>query len=959
MATSLSYKVAGRTERNGVLEAPYTAGMKYTDVPIAGNYCKTLVNFEIDPTIGVLRPRKGYDTKKLNLRYDRKLLLDKTGYISLFENTLDILFSGKVYIDVLDVTDRDSITVDSDANTYKDVALTSELKDIIVVGARAEDTYDSISLKNAKGRYYKQTFVLVKDNNTWYSANSSIGGFADKLHEIYFMLKGLPYAWDLTPGAPNGNQAHQLMASTFRYSTGVGMQPKFNPSHKTNTDDSYYTTPVLTALNSAVYFLGGSEVDEETCTRVLDAINTVYPNTYSNVFYDDTLAVFPDARIMPKIRESILGARLRVMHILKYKFVTPGVGTQTLFSTTAPVVIPKEVSASEVLNYGYNMLLNKPYDLKSDFNYTADTILLDGILVKDVNTDEVKLNARVGERLKFELLYKSNSTYSDSVRGFRVRWELTDATSSGNTTVLQDIRDSEVYSTGDVISLGITPSYKTFSIICKVYRNIDVENFSSMSKEDLYNNISPVRTITLASYTLTDNNIGASAELKNFDLSTATGMCTWAERLVLWGVEGAETNIFVSEAGTTNYFPYPNGYDEFPAAVVKCMQYGQQLLVFTENELYLCTLAADGLTYTKALAQSGLNINVEDRHMITAVHNMVSFKNEDKYYLIVPKSNSMSGEIQLAPISTQINYLLTNFETEIVYIIKRMYGETLANFKDIQLQQENIYSLAEGATIKYIYIYSVFAYNEDTEEYFKVPTLKPLEVSLLYNTSTRTWSMEVCQSTLFRKVPYREDSLNTQQHLLLSTSGAEVNVNMVSKSERVQDTFLEEASVWGNTQFLDTGYRAVDVVRKKRFRELQCVLNNTGRTEITMGCSVFVDDMERKPLYDYEVNLVPTTDNSLEAVITQSLNTTGVVRHTTEDAKDMCDVHNVLFPNSTPEGNNLFKLDVSKFEYISNYKVRVKISGKGCNAKAQLLFKPKDFYELYCVNWVFRSMNQR
>ena len=964
MATSLSYKVAGRTERNGVLEAPYTAGMKYTDIPLTGNYCKTLVNFETDPIVGVLRPRKGYITKQLNTSpaYSKLLLEDKENTMSAFEDTLDILYSGKLYIDVLDVSEIQKAHFDSTQTVLEfedipveDIKIVSELRDVIMVGARAIANKTTLSLKKATGSYYRQVFVLVKDKDVWRIAINYTGAEIEKIIEVYFALKGLPYKWDLVPSAPNSNTAHQIMRDIFRYSTGIGMLPKFNASQKTDVIKTSYTLPVLTALNSTLYFLGGAETDEITCRRIGEAFGAS-PDVLYDLEHDIN---FVDGRILPKIQDSIIGARLRALHIFKYAIFTPGVGVQTQFYATAPVRVPREVSASEVLNYGYNMLLKNPYDLKNDTEYSADTILLDGILVKDASTNDIKLSARVGERLKFELLYKSNTNYSESVKGFRVRWELTDSTSSGNTTVLQDIRDSEVYHTGDIISLNITPSYKTFSIICKVYRNSDVEDYPDLSREDLYNNLSPIRAITLASYTLTDNTIGASAELKNFDLSTATGMCTWADRLVLWGVQGAETNIFVSEAGTTDYFPYPHGYDEFPATVIKCLPYGQQLLVFTETELYLCTLAADGLTYTKALAQSGLNIHPEDRHMITAVHNMVSFKNEDKYYLIVPKRSALSGEIQLAPISTQINYLLANFETEVTQIIKRMYGTQLTDLKDICLEQKNIYSLAEGAVIKYIYIYDVFAYNKDTETYEKIETLQPLEVALLYNTTTRIWSLETHQSTLYRKIAYKEDSLGTQQHLLIDKSDTEVFIYVESKSESVQDSFLGSESTWENVQFLDTGYRATDVVRKKRFRELQYVLNNTGRTEITMGCAIFVDDMERKPMYDYEVNLVPTTDNSLEAIITQSLNTSGLVRNTTEGAKELDEVHNVLLPNATPEGNNLFKLDVSKFEYISNYKVRVKISGKGCNAKAQLLFKPKDFYELYCVNWVFRSMNQR
>ena len=978
MATSLSYKVAGRTERNGVLEAPYTAGMKYTDVPITGNYCKTLVNFEIDPIVGVLRPRKGCKVSELKIYKHADNPLSLPGASATYgDGTLDVLFSGKLYVDVMDITHLQNASAPisiEDVTDIDDIKLTTELRDVVVIGMHRKIAYQLASLNRASGSYYAGIHVLIKeDDGEWHLAFNK-PHYTSKIIETYFKLKGFPYTWDLMPGAPNGSVTHQIMQEVFRYSSGAQAYPKFKDIQEYTPDTERYTTPVCTVLNSNLYFLGGSQADEDTCQRIREAMNEQFSNPEAGVYYNMPISAFyderdmgwtPDANVPRKIQDSILGARLRSLCIFKYKSYGLSESVGYRYYVTAPVKVPKEVSASEVLNYGYNMLLKEPYNLKSDFYYTGDTILLDGILVKDPSTDAVKLNARVGERLKLELLYKCNDSYSTSVSGFRVRWEITDSTSSGNTTVLQDILSSNIYTNQDSITLEVTPSYKTFSIICKVYKQSDVADFiqkhgsQNYTQEDVYNSLSPVRAITLASYTLTDNNIGARAELKNFDLSTATGMCTWAERLVLWGVQGAETNIFTSEVGSPDYFPYPHGYDEFPATVIKCLPYGQQLLVFTETELYLCTLAADGLTYTKALAQSGLNIHPEDRHMITAVHNMVSFKNEDKYYLIVPKRSALSGEIQLAPISTQINYLLANFETEVTQIIKRMYGTQLTDLKDICLKQKNIYSLAEGAVIKYIYIYNVFAYNKDTETYEKIETLPPLEVALLYNTTTRVWSLETHQSTLYRKIAYKEDSLGTQQHLLIDKSDTEAFIYVESKLESVQDSFLGSESTWGNVQFLDTGYRATDVVRKKRFRELQYVLNNTGRTEITMGCAVFVDDMERKPMYDYEVNLVPTTDNSLEAIITQSLNTSGLVRNTTEGAKELDEVHNVLLPNATPEGNNLFKLDVSKFEYISNYKVRVKISGKGCNAKAQLLFKPKDFYELYCVNWVFRSMNQR
>ena len=124
-----------------------------------------------------------------------------------------------------------------------------------------------------------------------------------------------------------------------------------------------------------------------------------------------------------------------------------------------------------------------------------------------------------------------------------------------------------------------------------------------------------------------------------------------------------------------------------------------------------------------------------------------------------------------------------------------------------------------------------------------------------------------------------------------------------------------------------------------------------------MGCAIFVDDNERKMLYNYSVNIVRTAENSAEAVVTQSMDTRGLVRNTTLGARDEDIVH---YNKEYATGEqNMFLLDTTKFEQVSNYKVRIKTSGKGYSPRAQLLFKPKGYYELFYINWVYRSMSQR
>ena len=133
----------------------------------------------------------------------------------------------------------------------------------------------------------------------------------------------------------------------------------------------------------------------------------------------------------------------------------------------------------------------------------------------------------------------------------------------------------------------------------------------------------------------------------------------------------------------------------------------------------------DGLTFTKQCIQTGLNIDPKEKDNIVTIHNMVSFFSNEKIYLIVPKRGSMSGELQLAPISNQINYLLKDLDNNILDIVQRMYGleehmlwqqvQELYNpteaFESVQLHRINKYVYVEGAKICYTYVYDLLVHT--------------------------------------------------------------------------------------------------------------------------------------------------------------------------------------------------------------------------------------------------------
>lgn len=936
VSSTSEYKIAGRTERYGTVDASLTGGMLVTDVPVPAPYCKYIVNMDINNVTGTLRPRKGY-------KYESIALLDIPKPDT---DVYEVIYSGELLIDVWNTPEEP--TQNNTGVIVKKSTVTQELVNVIIVGYDTINGVDMQVLDSEDSKYYNNIDILVYDKD--YNGYKHCINVYDFKAKAYLNCKGI--------------------ATDYR--TSVGLTTKIGCVYVSK----FNTIPKSCCMNNSVYYFG-------VCLDDKDVLRKVYEMDYSRDLMEglqinnfDEFVVFissSESEYAEAIRNKVghlQRPNLRKMHIVKHKNEQD---SSYSYFAISPLVKGAELSASESVNYGYNMLLNKPYEIKNVLDYEANTLLLDGVIPKNISTNETILRARVGEPVRFEMIYKTNDSFLQSCNGFRVRWEMTDTTSSGNTVVLRDVFESPVYNTNNrTVYLDTQPSYKTFSIICKVYRESDVQevlNDSTLvTKEDKYNNLAPLRTIALASFSLTDSVTNNYSELKNFDLTTSSGICEWKERLVVWCPEGAESCIFVSEVGTTNYFPYPNGYDEFPNKVVKCVPYGEQLLVFTTQELYSCTLNKDGLSYSKRLVQRGMNIPSDSTHMITVINNMVSFKTDDKYFLVVPKSNSVTGELQLAPISRQVEYLLENMETCVADIVKRMYSVDNADFTLM-----NNYTYTDNSIVCYVYSYVLSdkttgkLINQYAASIDELASLITLDFVLCYDTSNRAWTIRIMRGSPYKRSVFVKSSIDLQTQLFFDRACYEVvdgEPNMsykmglykVSKSDDVYEAipvFPNKYQFWKNYQYIDTGYRETDAIRKKRFREFQFNINNIGGAQIGMGCGIIIDDIERKMMYNYDVLIKRETNSTVSAVLVPKLNDEVFVNTISneEGAKNK-------FPYQDYNEEEIL-LDLSKTDVATNYKARVKVSGKGYNAKAQLLFKPNSDYELTYTNWVYRSMNQR
>ena len=72
--------------------------------------------------------------------------------------------------------------------------------------------------------------------------------------------------------------------------------------------------------------------------------------------------------------------------------------TTKVYTHDVKMVTPKTVTPMQAVNYGYNMLLSAPYTFE---NVAGANFSPQGILPYDVDTGDIKLQAKVGEKINF------------------------------------------------------------------------------------------------------------------------------------------------------------------------------------------------------------------------------------------------------------------------------------------------------------------------------------------------------------------------------------------------------------------------------------------------------------------------------------------------------------------------------------------------------------------------------
>ena len=453
--------------------------------------------------------------------------------------------------------------------------------------------------------------------------------------------------------------------------------------------------------------------------------------------------------------------------------------TKTAFTWHIEEVTAKEVQPTQAMNYGYNMLKSNPYTFSNTVSSTG-AVQLTGVLPYDEH-DNLLLTARPGTPMIFELFYKYPNTDVTNNDKYLVQWEIQDLNSNVDAEVIQKVRGSHEYTPGNSIKLSYTPSFTSFSLIVRLYKKseMDAQDAAWEADEVLQrlvtkdDNLTPNQVTTLASYYLTNNSDTSMMNIEPvvYDLGTATGMCTWQHRLVVWGVEHAKSTLFVSEVNDPSYMPYPNNCDIFNTDIICAIPYMTSLLVFTTTALYKLTINDDGLSYTTECVQERLNMTPADANTVITVQNMVYFKSGNYFYMVVPNNqlNSSTG-VQLAPVSRTVEQMFDSLGLTFMRILNELYNISYDDYRpnfELDLIDYNVY--LANTQIRNVYKVKVDCIEgTNIKRYF-------FDINLNYDTVLRAWTVYVYQTTEYRDVVYK--STVTGENIFVHLYADVENVN--------------------------------------------------------------------------------------------------------------------------------------------------------------------------------------
>ena len=509
------------------------------------------------------------------------------------------------------------------------------------------------------------------------------------------------------------------------------------------------------------------------------------------------------------------------------------------------VCTPKVLTAKEAVTYGYNMLLANPYQFANtaggnvlEFTgllpYVNDALCMTPVQNQDIHfvaTGTIPLNKK----------YK-----------FVAEW------SSTNNTSWNLIKKWTVDTGADISTLEI--AFDFAPPVAEAIIRISAYPVTDNTAADIADSVLAVGfSFQKAGYSNTIN-----SDKKQYSIHKASGICYWKNRIVAWGAPEDDTILFVSDVNDPTYFPYPNNIETFTSAIQYCTPFGDDLLVFTADALYIIALADDGASWTCKCLQRNLSIAAWDVHLVQTVKNMLFFKSGNYYYMVVPKSSSLTGELTIADVSKPMRGFFDNFKTSVLEILNNTYMPEV-EYTDFDIA--HYYNYLSKDSVHNVYMLIVPGIHETHDTY--------VNLDVIYDTVNRTWRVYTygssarlvphntssTQDTMFvSKFQFETDNKRTGvQHLVWSVEREDMYLQhndarlATAGDEHIKPSANQKQSIIGNRQLIDTGYREHASNFKKRYRELQFTINNISLNALQFYVSFFIDGSLRKSWYGYEI----------------------------------------------------------------------------------------------------------
>lgn len=651
-------------------------------------------------------------------------------------------------------------------------------------------------------------------------------------------------------------------------------------------------------------------------------------------------------------------------------------------------VEPKELNVSEAVAYGYNMLLGDEAYVFND-EHSASVPQLNGILPYDSDLLTIMMTPKQNQTVFFRCYYDVGTSQT-----YDVVWEWRETTSADWTQIQKSTED---FSSNPQLRCQFQPPAKDIMIRAVLYE-VGTDTV--------------VKAIVVG-FDFTASNYGTAKQLeqKVYDLTTATGMERWKGRLALWGIPEDPTILFLSDYEEPAYFPYPNNIITFDEPIIYAIEFLDSLVVFTVDKIYQVSLTDDGNSWKTTILQSHLSIDPWDKHLIQVVRNMLYFKSGNYYYMMVPKAQSLTGELTLAPITTPITSFFDRFSVNVEKLLEYTYGYT-GNYDLI-----TYYNFLD-----YEDVHNIYAYKFDD-------SYSIMHFDVIYNTVDRTWKIWIYESPNLM-YPYKQEA--TRNGLLATTSLINYEQEGVSNVGRIVQLFtwdkmlvrscyipsgynvaydpegdsatysglqlsvsanvahidnhtlifdnpnvayietptlyIREAAdfidgfnkrdlkysiveevykeqdkyyTFQNFQFIDTGYRDDEIHAKKRYREIQFLINNLDKKDMQFHMDYILDGAPRRIFYKYNVTqIIDEFDPEYGIVYIDS-------EPYMETELDKIDL------------TNQWTLDQGLIPEISLWKIRVAVSGKGYAPRLRLYSKNEKRFELLSINWISKIMHMR